>query len=196
MFCPQCGLRQSSNEARFCSGCGFQLYVVSELLKTGGQLARTPAPPGQMSRRSRGLRQGAMLMLSSLVIVPVVAILGVALLGLPGELVGVVAVLSFMGGFLRMMYALMFESAEVAEPQGLASQGYAQQQQYVPPSMPPGYLDAPHAASSLPPYRGAPVPTYRTPPRFDTGEIAPPPASVTDHTTRLLERQPDEPANE
>ena len=72
MFCPQCGQRQTSNEARFCSSCGFQLYVVTELLKTGGQLTRRPPAPGQMSPRSRGLRQGAMLMLSTVVVVPVV----------------------------------------------------------------------------------------------------------------------------
>jgi hypothetical protein len=194
MFCPQCGLRQSSNEARFCSSCGFQLYVVSDLLKTGGQLTRRPPMPGRMSPRSLGLRQGALLMLSTLVVVPVVAILGLGLLNLPGELVAAVAVVCCMGGFLRMMYALLFESAEAPEPKGFASQGYAPQ--YVPPATLPNYLDTPHAASALPPHQSAPAPSYRAPRRFDTGEIAPPRASVTDHTTRLLEKQPDERPNE
>src|SRR4051794_40765147 len=103
MFCPQCGLRQPSNEARFCSSCGFQMYVVSDLMKTGGQPVRKPSAPGQMSPRSRGMRQGAMLMLSTLVVVPVIAILGVVMLGLPGELVAVAAIICAMGGFLRMM---------------------------------------------------------------------------------------------
>jgi hypothetical protein len=193
MFCPQCGLRQSSNEARFCSSCGFQLYVVTELLKTGGQLTRRPPAPGQMSPRSRGLRQGAMMMLSALVLVPVTAILGVALLNLPGELVGAVAVICFMGGFLRMMYALLFESTEAPEPANAAPQ------HYVPPASVPNYLGTPHAPASLPPQQGVPVNTYRAPPRFDTGELMPP-SSVTDHTTRLLDRQfekqPDEPPKE
>src|SRR5215213_356529 len=185
MFCPQCGLRQTSNEARFCSSCGFQLYVVTELLKTGGQLTRRPPAPGQMSPRSKGLRQGAMMMLSTLVLVPVTAILGVALLNLPGELVGAVAVICFMGGFLRMMYALLFESTEAPEPAN------APAQQYVPPASVPNYLGTPHAPASLPPQRGVPVNTYNPPHRFDTGEIVSPP-SVTDHTTRLLDKQPDE----
>lgn len=189
MFCPQCGLRQTSNEARFCSSCGFQLYVVTELLKTGGQLIRTPAPPGQMYARSRGLRQGLMMMLSALFLVPVTAILGVALLNLPGELVAAVAVLCLMGGFLRMMYALLFESAGATEPANAA------QPQYVPPSSIPNYLGTPHAPASLPPQQGVPVNTYRAPRPFDTGEIAPP-SSVTDHTTRLLHKQPDEPPQE
>ena len=192
MFCPQCGQRQPSNEARFCSSCGFQLYVVTELLKSGGKLERRPTAPGQMSPRSRGLRQGAMLMLSTLVIVPVIAILGVALLNLPGELVAVAAVICAMGGFLRMMYALLFESSEVAELP-------AASQQYMPPATAPNYFGATHAASALPPPQSAPVPAYRTPPRFDTGEIVPPP-SVTDHTTRLLDKQfdkqPDESSKE
>ena len=192
MFCPQCGLRQTSNEARFCSSCGFQLYVVTELLKTGGQLTRRPPAPGQLSPRSKGLRQGAMLMLGTLVLVPVTAILGVALLDLPGELVAAVAVICFMGGFLRMMYALLFESNEAPEPNTAA-------QHYVPPASVPNYLGAQHIPSALPPQQGSPVYTYRAPHRFDTGEIVPPP-SVTDHTARLLDkqldRQPDEPPKE
>jgi hypothetical protein len=53
--------------------------------------------------------------------------------------------------------------------------------------------------SALPPQQSTPVNMYRAPHRFDTGEIAPP-SSVTDHTTRLLDkqldRQPDETAKE
>jgi len=184
MFCPQCGQRQPSNEARFCSSCGFQLYVVTELLKTGGQLTRRPAAPGKMSPRSRGLRQGAMLMLSTLVVVPIVAILGVAMIGLPGEFVAAAAVVCAMGGFLRMMYALLFESNEAPEDATPAPQ-------YVPPASIPNYLGARQTPSALPPQQGTPVNTYSAPRRLDTGEIVPPP-SVTDHTTRLLDKQPDE----
>jgi hypothetical protein len=190
MFCPQCGQRQSSNESRFCSSCGFQLHAVGDLLKTGGRLAGAKPAPGQLSPRSRGIRQGVFTMLSTLVIVPLMAILGHELLGLPAEVVGATAVLLMMGGFLRFIYALMFESTAAPEPQGLA------QQQYVPPATPPSYLDSPRAAASLPPQQSAPVPhAYRAPRRFDTGELVPPP-SVTDHTTRLLEKQPDERTNE
>ena len=188
MFCPQCGQRQTSNETRFCSSCGFQLYVVSELLNTGGQLARRPAGGGKMSPRSRGLRQGLMLMLSTLVIVPVIGIMGVALLGLPGEIAGAAAVICMMGGFLRMMYALLFEPNEAPEAAAAAPQ-------YVPPASVPNYLGAQHTPSALSPQQSAPVNAYRAPRPFDTGEIAPP-SSVTDHTTRLLHRQPDESSKE
>lgn len=188
MFCPQCGQRQPSNEARFCSSCGFQMYVVTELLKSGGQLTRRPPAPGQMSPRSRGLRQGVMLMLSTLVIVPLMGILGAAMLGLPGELVGATAVMLMMGGFLRMMYALLFESSETPEPANAPTQ-------YVPPASVPNYLGMHQTPSALPPQQSAPVNTYRAPHRFDTGEIVPP-SSVTDHTTRLLDKQLDKQPDE
>ena len=193
MFCPQCGQRQPSNEARFCSSCGFQMYVVTELLKSGGQLTRRPTTPGQLSPRSRGLRQGVMMMLSTLVIVPLMGIIGAELLGLPGEFVGATAVILMMGGFLRMMYALLFESSEAAEP------AVSTQQQYVPPASVPNYLGAQHMPPALPPQQSTPINMYRAPHRFDTGEIVPP-SSVTDHTTRLLDKQldkqPDEPPKE
>jgi hypothetical protein len=184
MFCPQCGQRQTSNEARFCSSCGFQLYVVTELLKTGGQLTRRPPTPGKLSPRSRGLRQGAMLMLSTFVLVPIVAILGASMLGLPAEFVAATAIICMMGGFLRIMYALLFETNEAPEAPETAPQ-------YAPPVSVPNYLGTQHAPSALPPPQGSPIPAYRTPHRFDTGEIMPPP-SVTDHTTRLLDKQLDQ----
>ncbi len=58
MFCPQCGQRQISNEARFCSSCGFAMNVVIELLANGGQLPwRPPAASGstQLSPRQKGI---------------------------------------------------------------------------------------------------------------------------------------------
>ena len=189
MFCPQCGQRQASNEVRFCSGCGFSLNVVSELLAGGGQLPwRPPEPAGVgLSPKQRGIRQGAMLMLSTLLVVPLLAILGVSLLRLPAQIVAVAAVFCPIGGLLRMLYALILESN--AKPVAAAAQPT-----YVPPPAIPNYLGTPQQGAALPPPQSAPVPTYRRPPRFNTGELpAPPRASVTDHTTRLLDKQPDEP---
>ncbi|MDT5158321.1 MAG: hypothetical protein QOC99_2752 [Acidobacteriota bacterium] len=186
MFCPQCGQRQISNDARFCSACGFPLNVVSELLEGGGQLPwRLPAPAaGSISPRNKGLKQGAFLMLSVVVVVPVVIFLGVVMLGFPGELIPLTAIVCVMGGLLRMLYALFFESNVPVE--GAAGV----QPPYVPPAVPPNYLGMPHRAA-LPPTQSTPAAPYRRPQRFDTGELAQPPgASVTDHTTRLLDKQP------
>ncbi|HST53635.1 MAG TPA: hypothetical protein VLJ61_16615 [Pyrinomonadaceae bacterium] len=186
MFCPQCGQRQVSNEARFCSSCGFALNVVAELLPNGGQLPWRPMTQGagQLSPRQKGIRQGAMLMLSTILIVPLMAILGVAMLGLPGEFVALAAIGLPVGGFLRMLYAFLLESNAPTATE-------ATQAPYTPPPIIPDYLGAQGRPATLPPQRSAPIPTPR-PQRFNTGEIDAPRASVTDHTTRLLDKQQDE----
>ena len=186
MFCPQCGQRQTSNEARFCSACGFPLNVVTELLANGGQLPWRPpaAGAGQLSPRQRGIRQGALLMLSTILVVPLLAIIGVSLMHLPGQIVALAAVGLPVGGFLRILYALFLEDSA---PQTTVPA-------YTPPPVIPDYLGTPARATTLPPARSAPIPTpVPHPQRFDTGELHAQRPSVTDHTTRLLDKQPDEP---
>lgn len=195
MFCPQCGYRQVSNEVRFCSGCGFPLNQVSELLTHGGQLSwRPPQQQGTraLTARQKGVRQGVMMMLSTLIIVPVVIFLGVAMLDMPAELIPLTAVLCFIGGLLRILYALFLE--EGAPPAGSFEQGY------VPPPVAPNYLGAheptPFAATrsqTAEPQHHQPQQQQQRRPRYDTGELnAPPRSSVTDHTTRLLEDEAGE----
>ena len=192
MFCPNCGQRQVSNDARFCPACGFPLEVVGELVANGGRPHwRPPQPPGpqELSPRQKGIRQGAMIMLTVMLAVPLLAIFGVALLGLPGEIVALAAVGFPVGGFLRIMYALLFESNTPALPA-------APQPSYMPPAAIPNYLGAPppQHAHTLPPRQAAPVPVPPRPQRYNTGELVEPPrASVTDHTTRLLDKHPEEP---
>lgn len=193
MFCPNCGQRQVSNEARFCPGCGFPLEGVGELLASGGRLHWRPpqhAGAGELSPRQRGIRQGAMLMLTTLLVVPLLAIFGVALLHLPGELVALAAVGLPVSGFLRIMYALLYESTAPALPAA------APPPSYMPPPTIPNYLGTPQPQQShtLPPRQAMPVPTPPRPQRYNTGELVEPPrSSVTDHTTRLLDKQPEEP---
>jgi|SRR5215204_4842234 len=192
MFCPNCGQRQTSNDARFCPACGFPLNVVNDLLANGGRLQnwRPPeaAAPAELSPRQKGIRQGAMLMLSTFLLVPLLAIFGVAMLGLPGEFVALAAVGCPVGGLLRIVYALMLESN--VRPSGAAE---AVLPAYVPPPTIPNYLGAPVRGTSLPPPQSTPIPAQGQPQRYHTGELVEPPrASVTDHTTRLLDKQPNE----
>ena len=193
MFCPQCGQRQISNEARFCPSCGFPLEVVGEVLANGGRLHWRPPPqqqpgPQEITPRQRGIRQGAMVMLTVLLVVPLLAIFGVAMLNLPGEIVALAAVGLPMGGLLRIMYALLFESNAPALPA-------PPQPSYVPPPSIPNYLGTPQQQShTLPPRQGTPIPAPARTQRYNTGELVEPPrASVTDHTTRLLDKQPPQP---
>ncbi len=187
MFCPKCGQPQVADDVRFCSGCGFALNIVTEVLAGGGRLNWRPpeeATPRGLSPRQKGIRQGAMLMLSTFLIVPIVIFLGVATLHLPGQLIPLAAVICIFGGLLRILYAAMFEEsvAQSAQPSFPS---------YAPPS-PPNYLGTPSQNSALPPPRAAPAPTYR--PRYNTGELVERPSSVTENTTRLLDKQPTDPS--
>lgn len=191
MFCPNCGQRQISNEARFCPACGFPLEVVGELLAGGGRLQwRPPQQAGsqELAPRQKGIRQGAMMMLLTALVVPLLAIFGVRILGLPREFVALAAIGLPVGGFLRIIYALLFESNGPTLP-------VAVQPAYMPPPSIPNYLGTPQQQShTLPPRQSTPIPTPARPQRYNTGELTEPPrSSVTDHTTRLLDKQPDAP---
>src|SRR5437867_543502 len=108
MYCPQCGQQQVSDITRYCSRCGFLLDGVAAVLSSGGALPTLYVQPGnkKLSPRSKGIRQGAMLMLSTLLIVPLMAVISVFILGHPQVFVPIVAISLFVGGLLRMIYAL------------------------------------------------------------------------------------------
>lgn len=105
MYCPQCGQQQVSDAVRFCSRCGFLLEGVTVVIASGGIIpARYIQPQNQqLSPRSKGVRQGAMLMLSTLLIVPLISIISVFFLGNPEVIIPITAILCFGGGLLRIL---------------------------------------------------------------------------------------------
>jgi len=181
MFCPQCGLQQPSEAARFCSRCGFQLEAVAGLLPTRGvPLAFAgQAEPAPETPRRVGARLGGKLMLSGMFLAPVLGMLS-EVIGTPGEL-AIIGVIVFLAGLFRLLYALIFEEGpyrrQPASPQGFA---------------PPAQFAPPRQASALPPpqQQGVPARGY-VPPRVNTADLAYRP-SVTESTTRLLDRERDE----
>jgi hypothetical protein len=177
MFCPQCGQQQASDAARFCSRCGFQLGAVSGLLATGGaapevSLEAVPVPDSPR-------RVGARLGLSGMFLAPALAMLS-EIIGTPDEL-ALVGMMVFLAGLFRLLYALIFED-------GPYRRHLQRQQVYVPPSQ----FAPPREASALPPQQGVPARGY-VPPRAETADLAYRP-SVTEGTTRLLDRERDESA--
>ena len=180
MFCPQCGQQQTSEAARFCSRCGFQLAAVSGLLATGGAAPEPAfeAVPAPASPRRKGARLGGKLMLSGMFLGPALAMLS-EIIGTPEEL-GLVGVMVFMAGMFRLLYALIFED-------GPYRRQLQRQQVYAPPAQ---FAGPPREAAALPPQQAMPARGY-VPPRADTGEIAFRP-SVTEGTTRLLDRERDD----
>lgn len=181
MFCPQCGQQQVSDAARFCSRCGFQLLAVSGLLATGGRgtapepvFEAVPAPP---TPKRKGAQLGGKLMLSGMFLGPALGVLS-ELIGTPDEL-ALVGVIIFLAGLFRLLYALLFEDGP-----------YRPQLQRQPAFVPPQQFAPPQAVSALPPPQSQPAHAY-VPPRPDTSELTYRP-SVTEGTTRLLEREPGE----
>lgn len=180
MFCPQCGQQQASDAARFCSRCGFQLGAVAGLLVTGGRGAVEPAPafeavPAPPSPKRKGVQLGGKLMLSGAFLIPALAALS-EIIGLNDE-VALLGVIIFMAGLFRLLYALLFEDGP-----------YRRQLQRQPAYQP--QFAPPQPVSALPPSQSQPAQAY-APPRPDTSELAYRP-SVTEGTTKLLEREPGE----
>ena len=183
MFCPQCGQQQVSDVTRFCSRCGFLLDGVAVVLSSGGIVPGTQVRAGysQLSPRSKGIRQGALLMLSTLLIVPLVAIISVFFLRSP-ELIPITAITCFVGGLLRIFYALLMEDS--VAPMTVGS---------TPGHLPPAarQFDQPPRNAALPPPAANSSMGWRQ--RPNTAELYQPP-SITENTTRLLDK--DEPKND
>jgi hypothetical protein len=182
MYCPQCGQQQVSDSLRFCSRCGFPLEGVLQLLGSGGALPfYQPSGPREMSSRRKGVRQGAALFLAGAVLVPMLGIINSFSHGpnLLDILVPLAAVIFFLGGLMRMLFAALFE--EGAPKHHIVTTSYA------PPSISQLGTQSPAA---LPPAQNTPATAWRS--RPITSQIRQP-ASVTENTTRLLDK--DEPGN-
>ncbi len=151
------------------------------VLSSGGAVPTRYLQPNNQkpSPRTKGVRQGAMLMLSTILVVPIVAILSVNLLyGVSHIIIPLTALFCFVGGLLRILYALLMEDAvPQADPDQMAG--------YQPGAMPHFERTAHNAA--LPPAAANPGPSWR--PRPNTAEIYQPPPSITENTTRLLDKE-------
>jgi len=179
MFCPHCGQQQITASLRFCSRCGFPLEAVLQVLATGGLLPSFPGPISkEPSPRRKGVKQGALLILLGIILVPLLGVLSSFNAGnLFDILTPMAAIFFFLGGLLRMLYAALFE--EGAPRYRPMMPGYA------PPTMPTQFQATPRVGS-LPPAASVPPATaWRT--RPNTAEILQPP-SVTENTTRLLDK--------
>jgi hypothetical protein len=190
MHCPQCGQQQASSELRFCSRCGFPLGGVMELMANGGVIPQYQAPADaapKVSPRRKGVQQGVALVFLAAVLTPLFAVLN-NYLNFPEILIALVAIIGFVGGPLRILYAAIFEEAA---PQKVI---YVNQPQpgipaYTQPQPPPQRAMADvNRGRTLPPPQSIPVSNWRRP---DTSELVHPP-SVTENTTRLLDKRENE----
>ena len=179
MFCPQCGQQQTSGIVRFCSRCGFPLDGVIQLLSSGGMLPvyQNPDEPVKISPRRRGVKQGGLLLLIGAVLVPILGVMtDFSNSTFLQVLTAFAAIICFMGGPLRMLYAAVFEEG--------APNPYRGPRPYVPAQAQPRQFNPHVQQSALPPQSAQPQ-AWRS--RPITAELAGPP-SVTENTTRLLDR--------
>jgi hypothetical protein len=181
MFCPVCNQKQISEETRFCSRCGFLLTGVSQLIANGGVLPQmvTGNDPNAISPRKKGVKRGALLLFMSFILVPLLAIITIAV-GAEPFVVAAAAVLFGGGGLLRIIYALLFESKyPTASDEGVLPESFKK------------ILPSKKQPNALPPQQSVPVSSY-VPPNVgnwrDTNDLAAAPPSVTDPTTKLLQK--------
>jgi hypothetical protein len=133
-----------------------------------------------MSARRKGVRQGAALFLAGAVMVPVLGVInsfthGPTLLDI---LVPLAAIIFFLGGLMRMLFAALFEEG-APKTHHIVTTSYAP----LPISQPGAH------APALPPAQNNPATGWR--PRPNTSEIRQP-SSVTENTTRLLDKNDPE----
>jgi hypothetical protein len=169
MYCPKCGQQQISDAIRYCSRCGFQLNVVTELLATDGVLAMH-GTHGQQKLpflRQKDTRLGAKLIFFSVILAPLAIGLSIAI-DSPGPLL--IPFVLFLAGLAQIFYALLFGESLLPDRQ-------RSKRQDIPMFEP---------ARSFPVSQGEPVPFLNSK-RADTAGIVRPP-SVTEHTTQLLDR--------
>ena len=180
MHCPRCGQQQVSNETKFCSRCGFQMGLVSELLANNGFLPQLQALYNQKSSiftRKNGVIFTVLWFIFFVMMVP-------AFFGLANEddAAGVSAVFGIFSSVMLLIVSL-----------GLLKK--APKTYQLPPleipQMPHQALYGNRAQQALPPQQTQPVQTYTAPQGSwrapDTGEFAVP-GSVTDPTTKLLKK--------
>ena len=184
MFCPTCGQRQISEDTRFCSKCGFLLSGVAELIFNGGALPQTlqPLKSTKDSPRRKGLKQGLFVFLLSFLVVPLIAILTIAIDAREPFAVAIAAILLTVGGLLRMAYALMFESNEPYGGATLEENALNAAQ---------NFLGKNKSAAALPPSQSIPTSTYVPPTAGnwrDTNDLNAT-QSVTENTTKFLDEK-------
>jgi len=181
MFCPNCGQERISTETSFCSRCGFLLTGTADILQMGGLIPRlspemTYRPP---SPRSRGIKQGVFVLLLSILIVPLLTVLSIAI-NLRSPILPIIAtILLVVGGLLRMAYAWLFESPVPG--------GRTVGESVLSPAQ--SLINRPSHAQ-LPQQQSYPVSSFVAPATGnwrDTNELEP--HSVTEGTTRLLENE-------
>ena len=175
MFCPKCGQQQASDNTRFCSQCGISINGLAEWIANGGNLAVgvENAPIVLTSPRRRGIRRGAKVVFASLASTPVFFFFSL-LVGAPIPML--IPLTFFLTGLSVMLYSRIFCEAtphigsKQSEAFGL------------------GTMFSKSALSAVP----NDIMNNGDVRQVITSDLIQPP-SVTEHTTKLLDRDESQP---
>lgn len=171
MHCPQCGLQQVSGNVHYCRACGFSLSGVKELVLPDERAAKA-----EKTRFTTAFNQGLGLMLISLVSAIILTLLQDANL-IPQIYVKIVAAFFILAGLMRMFYPyIVGKNLERREQATLFDEADVQ-------------LKTGKLPFSLPESQSIPVSDFGSR-RLDTAEMVQPP-SVTENTTKLLDKRQD-----
>jgi hypothetical protein len=145
------------------------------LLANSGILPHVETGEPKISKKRKGVMQGVIIFLAGILIVPLFGVMSAFSDGRISEVfaffAAMTAIVCFIGGLLRTLFAAIFE-------EGAKPQPYMTAPSYMPPAVPPARVAAlPPPAVNTQPWRQRP----------QTAEIVPP-TSVPDHTTKLLEK--------
>ncbi|HMJ09114.1 MAG TPA: zinc ribbon domain-containing protein [Pyrinomonadaceae bacterium] len=183
MHCPRCGQQQISAETKFCSRCGFQLALVSELLANGGflpQLAELYKDNDSYFTRKNGVIFTILWFIFFVMMMP--AFFGIADIE---ELAAASAVFGVFSTIMLFVVSLAFLKKPSSRPMHLMGAEMNARPANLPGGVSVGELPPQQtqpAASYIPPDGGWRVP--------DTGDLQRP-GSVIENTTKLLKK--DEP---
>lgn len=185
VYCPKCSQPQVSDERQFCSHCGLSLTNLKEIVLAGGKAKTSQSKAGEDKRspRQKGVRQGAMLMILSVILIPAYVLLAAlfpandrlvesAVSDTPFEKISQAILLTlFLLGLARMLYARFFQAGTI-DGESDSQTDFAQ-------------LTGSGSDYALPPAQSIPVSGFGSW-RANTGEIAQP-ASITERTTKSLD---------
>ncbi len=198
MYCPICGQQQVSDITRFCSRCGFLLTGIAQVIANNGNVPHILPNSIQSgsSMRVRGIKFGGALMLLGVILTPIAAIL-LDETRLGDYVIPLVAILTFLGGFLTILFSAIFLSGvpkysyqsdltmanklENANPLFQSGRGLS--------ALPPQSANFNPVQQGYAPPAAQPVPTRGAWHEANTNELVMPPSSVTEDTTKLLRQQ-------
>jgi hypothetical protein len=178
MYCPTCGQQQAAENIRFCSRCGFLLTGVSEIIANGGSWPQL----ADLNKIKSGWTKKNGVFFSFMWFIFFTCILGIFWNILDVEVLAEISVvIGVFGGIMWLMGSLvLLKSSKEVQP--LFNNQFMNQ---------PHGLYGAHQQGALPSSQAVPANEYVAPKAgswMTTNDLAHP-GSVTDHTTKILEKE-------